>query len=279
MYDYISLRINATPCNEIITDLVADALADIGFESFEPDKDGVTAYIRKDLFNRQLAQKSLENFPLNTKFTYKEITIEGEDWNREWEQNYFQPIDIDGKCVIRSSFHPVSNAPIEILIDPKMAFGTGHHATTAGMVRMLLKSEIKEKDVIDMGTGTGILAILGKKLGARSVTAVEIDPYALQNAEENGLLNKVDINWLNGDVNALEDVECADYFFANINLNVILADLSKYVKKIKSGGKLFLSGFYEKDLPLIFENIKSLSLNIEDISTDNEWAVIGLRKG
>lgn len=279
MYDYISLRVKAVPCNETVTDLVADALAGIGFESFEPDEEGVTAYIRKDLFNRSRTEKALADFPIATHFTFSEEIIEGEDWNKEWEQNYFKPISIDGQCVIKSSFHKdAPSAPLEILIDPKMAFGTGHHATTAGMVRLLLQTPLEGKSVIDMGTGTGILSILCKKRGASEVTAIEIDPFALENAEENGLLNNVRIKWICGDSSALEEVELSDLLLANINLNVIMEDFNLYFKKIKQGGYLFLSGFYAKDLPLITEKADQTGMIIEKKLVENEWVAIKLRK-
>ena len=167
MYDYIALRVDAKPCDEHITDLLAAFLADVEFETFEPDENGLTAYVRKDRFDLSAVEEILRDFPIETELKTKISEIEGEDWNKEWEQNYFKPINIDGRVVIRSSFHEeYPEAPLEIVIDPKMAFGTGHHATTAGMSRMLLDADLKGKSVIDMGTGTGILSILAKKLGA-----------------------------------------------------------------------------------------------------------------
>lgn len=272
MYDYIALRVSAVPCNETITDLIADCLAETGFESFEPDEKGVTAYIRKDLYDRDRAEKSLEDFPIELNFNFEESVIEGEDWNKEWEQNYFRPILIADKVVVRSSFHQSApEAQLEILIDPKMAFGTGHHATTAGMIKLLLEEDMHGKRVIDMGSGTGILAILCKKRGAGEVTAIEIDPYALENAVENGQLNQVEVNWICGDASSLVRLEEADYFLANINLNVILADLEKYVSKIKPGGKLLLSGFYEKDLDSIKKSLDDYGLKSKKTIIENEW--------
>lgn len=278
MYDYKMVRVDATPCNEVITDLVADALAEIGYESFEPDDHGVNAYIRMDLYNKDALLAALDEFPVSTSFAISEEMIKGENWNKEWEQNYFRPIDIDGKCVVRSSFHTVApKAEIEILIDPKMAFGTGHHATTAGMIRLLLSEELEGKRVIDMGTGTGILAILCKKRGASAVDAIEIDPFALANAEENGVLNKCEINWICGSAENLENLEVTDYFLANINLNVILADLPKYELKIKKGGKLLLSGFYNGDLPKI-EGALSDKFEMESKVIDNDWVAAVFKK-
>lgn len=279
MYNYIALRVGAYPCNETITDLVADDLASLGFESFVPDETGVTAYVREDLYSREDVERELKEFPIPTKFSLSEELIEGEDWNKEWEQNYFQPINIDDKCLVRSTFHNVDTTPeIEILIDPKMAFGTGHHATTAGMIRLLLDEDLGGKRVIDMGTGTGILAILSKKRGAKEVTAIEIDPYALENAVENGTLNNADIEWICGDAFKLKNLKPADYFLANINLNVILGDLDRYSEKIKSGGRLLLSGFYQKDLPTILEKTSELGFKEKKINIENEWVAMLLAR-
>ena len=279
MYDYISIRINSNPCNETITDLLADSLAEIGFETFEPDNNGVTAYIRKDLYRRSDVEEILRDFIIEASFSLSEEIIEGEDWNREWEQNYFQPIVIDDKCIVRSSFHnDTRKCPIEILIDPKMAFGTGHHATTAGMMRLLMNSDLNGKNVIDMGTGTGILAILCKKLGANTVSAIEIDPFALANAEENGVLNNVEVNWICGDANALDKLQNVDCFLANINLNVIIGDFSKYMAKINSGGYLFLSGFYEYDLDRIMREAEKFNLIKESVNIENEWVAVKFKK-
>lgn len=279
MYDYIALRINADPCSETITDLIADSLAEIGFESFEPDESGLTAYIRKDLYDLAIIKDILSEFPIHSEFTFSKEIIEGEDWNKEWEQNYFKPINIDGRCLIRSSFHEdFQTAPIEILIDPKMAFGTGHHATTAGMVRLLLSFDLNGATVIDMGTGTGILAILCKKLGAVKVSAIEIDPFALENAEENGHLNIVEVQWFEGDAKKLDGLASADYFLANINLNVILEDLEKYVAHLKTGGKILLSGFYEKDIPSLTQKFHQLHLKEIKRNVENEWVAMALEK-
>lgn len=279
MYDYIALRVDADPCDETITDLLAAFLADIEFETFEPDSSGLTAYIRKDLYKPQAVKDILEDFPVATLLTTSETEIEGEDWNREWEQNYFKPIRIGDKLVIRSSFHEAfPDVPLEIVIDPKMAFGTGHHATTAGMSRMLLKTDMTGRSVIDMGTGTGILAILAKKLGAGNTIGIDIDRFAVENAVENGSLNNVDIRWRVGDDTALDDLEPADIFLANINLNVITANLEKYVDRLKNGGKIFLSGFLVSDRETIIEEASLFGLRLIGESQENNWETMVFEK-
>ena len=272
MYDYISLRVEANPCNETVTDLLAAFLADVDFETFEPDENGLTAFVRKDKYNPGEVKEIIEGFPIKVDFKISEQEIKGEDWNKEWEQNYFQPILIDDALVIRSSFHTdYPAAPIEIVIDPKMAFGTGHHSTTAGMSRMLLKEPLKGKTVIDMGTGTGILAILTKKLGATKATGIDIDKFAIENAIENGILNNEEIEWMVGDDAMLASLEPSDIFLANINLNVITSGLKAYVKKLKKGGKIFLSGFLNSDRDTIMEAAQKEGLRLQEETTDNNW--------
>ena len=279
MYDYIALRIEVEPCNSDVTDLLAAFLADAEFETFDPDETGLTAYVRKDKYDRETVASILSNFPMPVKTTVKETEIEGEDWNKEWEQNYFQPIYIDDKLVIRSSFHEAYlHSPVEIVIDPKMAFGTGHHATTAGMSRMLLDTDLKNKKVIDMGTGTGILSILAKKLGAGETVGIDIDEFAIENAIENGRLNFVDIEWITGDDKILENLEPADIFLANINLNVITENLNKYLKKLKSGGEIFLSGFLTSDRDRILEESQKYGLKLAREISEKGWETMVFRK-
>lgn len=272
MYNYIALRIDCNPCDETITDLLAAFLADLDFETFEPDETGVTAYVRKDKYLRETVNNIIKDFPISTDLRITEKEIEGEDWNEEWEKNYFQPISINDMIVIRSSFHNnYPSAQIEIIIDPKMAFGTGHHATTAGMARMLLEEPLRGKSVIDMGTGTGILAILAKKLNAGATVGIDIDEFALENAKENGVLNNVDIRFLVGDDTVLKTLEPADIFLANINLNVITSNLSNYILKTKPGGKIFLSGFLKDDRDKILEVAKNNKLHLLKEIEENKW--------
>ena len=279
MYDYIAVRIEANPCNETITDLLAAFLAEVEFETFEPDEKGLTAYVRKDKYEQKAVEEILKYFPIETELKMTETEIEGEDWNKEWEQNYFQPILIEEKLVIRSSFHDsFPEVPIEIVIDPKMTFGTGHHATTAGMSRMLLEEDLTDKSVIDMGTGTGILAILAKKLGAGETVGIDIDEFAIENAKENGGLNGEQIEWSVGDDRALENLAPVDIFLANINLNVITGNLDKYTSKIKSEGKIFLSGFLVSDKAKIIKEAQKYGLELLKEKEENGWITMAFRK-
>lgn len=252
MNDYTALRIEVTPCNEDTTDLLAAFLADIGYESFEADESGLTAYIPSRKFDVSAIDRMLADFPIAVSSEVSHHSVEGKDWNQEWEKNYFHPIVINDECVIHSTFHTdVPEARYSIVIDPKMAFGTGHHATTSMMIRHLLDIPVENTVVTDMGTGTGILAILAAKRGAASVGGIEIDPSAFRNALENVRLNNVEVRLIEGDSSRLPDLPKADVFLANINRNVILADIGRYVEGVKPGGLLIFSGFYDADIPLI----------------------------
>lgn len=282
MNDYTELRINITPCDETTTDLLAALLAEIGFESFVPDTTGLTAYIPVGLLKTDELDGILNSFPIpGHHFTTESKTIEGQDWNSEWEKHYFQPIVVADKCVIHSSFHKdIPKCQYDIVIDPKMAFGTGHHATTSLIIEQLLSIDLKGKSVIDMGTGTGILAILAAMRGAAPVTGIEIDPAAEINAEENIVTNNhPEINIRLGDASLLADCQQADIFIANINRNIITGDLTEYAKALKPGGKMLLSGFYETDIPVIMTYAAPLGLKQEGhtVKRDN-WTCLRLVK-
>lgn len=275
MTDYISVRISATPCTQDITDLLAAYLADIGYESFEPDGTGVTAYVAEQQFDKTKLDEVLAGFPIAGNFSYDCSKIEGRDWNSEWEKNFFNPIVIGGKCLIHSTFHKdLPEVEHDIIIDPKMAFGTGHHSTTSLMVSYLLDMQLTGKSVIDMGTGTGILAILCKRLGAANVTGIEIDPGAYDNAKENAALNGVSLNLVCGDASSLSDTGKCDVFIANINRNIILVDMGQYAKTLNSGANVLFSGFLQSDIEMVAANAAKYGMTLAETRTDNDWAAL-----
>lgn len=279
MNDYISLRINSTPNNEDITDLLAAYLADYGYESFEPDATGLTAYVKIEDFNEENIGNLIQDFPIECDLEASWEKIEGRDWNEEWEKNYFQPIVIGKRCVVHSTFHTdIPEAEYDISVDPKMAFGTGHHSTTRLMMSELLDMDLKGKRVIDMGTGTGILAILAGMKGAEFLHAVEIDPMAAENAADNFRLNSMDVDLHVGDVASLADIPQADLFLANINRNIILSDLENYALSMVNGGEILLSGFFSKDADMIIKMGRMYSLTLKDKKNDGEWAMLHLVK-
>ena len=281
MNDYDRVRIDVAECTEDITDLAAAYLADAGFESFEPDSTGLTAYIKREAGDGvKIAEESLSDFPMESDFKITGEVIEGEDWNEEWEKNYFKPILIEGRCVIHSTFHrEVPEAEYDIVIDPKMAFGTGHHDTTSQMVKHILDLPLQGKSVIDMGTGTGILGILAAMRGAERVIGIEIDEAAYENAKENVTLNGVKMELIHGDATALSGLEPADYLFANINRNIILGDIDRYAGKLKSGGEMLLSGFSDTDIAMIAEAASRYDLREETrLVSDARWVALRLIK-
>ncbi|MCM1005329.1 MAG: 50S ribosomal protein L11 methyltransferase [Prevotella sp.] len=288
MTDYQELRIDIKDCNETVTDLLAAYLADVGYESFVPDNEGLTAYISADAFSLDDVENILAEFPMEIEATVSEELVKGKDWNSEWEKNYFKPIIVGGECVVHSSFHKdVPQAKYDIVIDPKMAFGTGHHATTSLIIEYLLEMCPAGKSVIDMGTGTGILAILCHKLGAKSVTGIEIDEGAWQNAVENAALNDAaEVYMIHGDARALTQFALmdttpdrhADLLLANINRNIILADMKEYAAALKPGGIMILSGFYTEDVPLLSEAAAMHGLSVADSKSRDNWCALRLTK-
>ena len=281
MNDYTELRLDFTPCNADITDVMAALLADEGYESFVADERGLTAYIRANQYSDAAVDAALEQLPFDAEVRRSTLLVEGQDWNHEWEKNYFKPIVVGDRCVIHSSFHTdVPSAEYDIVIDPKMAFGTGHHATTSQVISALLDLDLTGKTVIDMGSGTGILAILAAMRGAAKVSAIEIDTPAWENALENLALNGVEqrVAMLNGDASLLPEVAKADVFLANINRNIITADLAAYVDACNPGAEIILSGFYEADIPVIMAVADPLGLSEIAHTTLNDWCCLKLRK-
>lgn len=282
MNDYYQLTISLNPYSEDAGDLLADLLAEIGFESFVPTDNGLEAYVPAKDYAPEAVAELLGDFDM-CGVSYETTLVPGQDWNSEWERHYFQPIVIGGECVVHSSFHTdVPQARYDIVIDPRMAFGTGHHATTSLILNALLGMALDGKSMIDMGTGTGILAILAAMRGASPVTGIEIDQCAYENAVDNiALNNHSEIRLIHGDASALEAVEAADLFVANINRNVITADLHLYIQKLKQGGTMLLSGFYEHDVEVIMQTATPLGLVLlaTNVNRDGDpWTCMVLGK-
>lgn len=280
MNDYIEVRFDLTPCSETETDVLAALLCEIDYESFVPDENGLVAYVKKELFDELKIKAILVDFPFDNDVSYKYEIVEGQDWNSEWEKNYFKPIIVKDQCVIHSSFHKdIPSLPYDIVIDPKMAFGTGHHATTSLIIEQLLEMNLVVRSVVDMGTGTGILAILASMRGATQITAIEIDPMAHANAIDNLKINNAEsINLILGDASFLDKVKDIDVFIANINRNIITQDISAYASTLHSGSVMLLSGFYESDIPVIMEYARPLGLTYHSHTVKNDWSCLRLVK-
>lgn len=278
MNDYIEARFDLTPCFEDATDVLAAILADRGFESFVPDSGGLTAYIKSELFTPGVLDVA-DELPFDVEVSANTVRVEGRDWNAEWERHYFKPIVIGTDCVVHSTFHTdVPRCRHDIVIDPKMAFGTGHHATTRLMASRVMELTRPGMQITDMGTGTGILAILAAKCGASRVDGVEIDPAAyanaLENVEANGVAPVVSLHL--GDASALAGIAPADVLLANINRNIILADIAAYADALKPGGLMALSGFYVPDAEIIAEAAAPLGLSRESLEECDDWACLTL---
>lgn len=274
---YLEFAFRTTPCTETANDVLSAVLGEVGFESFIEAPDGITAYIQKDLFNEAALQEAISDFPLpDTQIGYTFQDAEDKDWNKEWEKNFFQPIVIGDRCVIHSSFHhDASKAEYDIVINPQMAFGTGHHETTSLIIGELLDSELQGKSLLDMGCGTSILAILACMRGAAPCTAIDIDEWCVRNSLENIELNGVDsITVSQGDASSLEGKGPFDVVIANINRNILLNDMKQYVRCMHPGSELYMSGFYVDDIPVIQAEAERNGLHLVHHQEKNRWAAV-----
>ncbi|MES2566472.1 MAG: 50S ribosomal protein L11 methyltransferase [Bacteroidota bacterium] len=273
--DYIQYSFTISP-PEPGSDILIALLADLGFESFTQNESGVEAYIQEELDNESLVKEiGFADFS----FTYVRTLIPKTNWNEEWEKS-FHPVYVDDLVCIRAHFHPKSDtAKHDIIITPKMSFGTGHHDTTWLVSKTMFSLDFKDRSVLDMGCGTGILAILAKQLGATKILGIDIDDWSIENSIENAGINDAsDIEFKKGDASLLPTEESFDIILANINKNVLKKDMPAYFSCLKTGGNLLLSGFFTADV----EELKSLAQRIgfafEDSYSKNEWAVIKLKK-
>lgn len=277
--NYFEVVFTINPNEEWITDLISNDLSEIDFESFVTTKSGVTAYVPETKFDKKQLDELIANFPYETEITYKADFVKTEDWNAEWEKNYFQPIVVADRCVVRSSFH--ANAPeaeYEIVIDPKMSFGTGHHETTSLMISRILQTDFDGKSVLDMGCGTGILAILAGMRGAKPITAIDIDEWIYDNILENLKLNGFEnIEVKIGDA-ALLPGRKFDIILANINRNILLNDLKIYAGCLNENGELFMSGFYKEDIDAIRMEAEKYQLQYTGCEEKNNWVAVGFKK-
>ncbi len=264
------------PSKEIyIKDILSAELADLGFESFSDEADPFIGYIPQDSFDETKLADLLANFEYEKGISYSLKQAEDKDWNEEWEKNFFQPIVIGDKCVIHSTFHKdYPKVQYDIVIDPKMAFGTGHHATTSLMAKAILDIDVKNKSLLDMGCGTAILAILAALRGATPITGIDIDEWAYNNAIENIQLNHTEqITLKKGGAELLGD-EMFDIILANINRNILLNDIKRYVKVLNSNGLLILSGFYESDIDAIEKECNQYGLEKLSYEKNNNWVAV-----
>ncbi len=276
--DYIEVAFSIAP--EIPgKDILTAQLADIGFESFMEDKRLLKAYIPQKNFNETMLQQIPLLYDSGFQINYTITVIKDENWNRRWESN-FQPIQVDDFCTVQAPFHatPV-NTPHQIIINPQMSFGTGHHATTFMMMQAMRTIDFSGKSVLDMGCGTGVLAILAAKLGAGNIWAVDNDRWAYENTLDNIQLNRIsNIHTVLGDASALPQTASFDIILANINRNILLQDLATYRQTLYPKGLLLMSGFLTDDAPLITQNAEKSGFRKFNHLTKEEWSLLVFEK-
>ncbi len=269
---YIEYTFKVAP-KEPATEILIAELGSVGFESFVENDNGVVAFIQQQDWSENLLDDIfiLKSDEFKISFTHKEIAQE--NWNEEWEKN-FTPIQVDDKVSIRAPFHENPNLPYDIVIEPKMSFGTGHHETTHMMVQHLLELNVENKKVLDMGCGTGILAIFAEMKGAKPIDAIDIDNWCYLNSLENVERNNCkSISVYEGDASLLVNKKY-DIVIANINRNILLTDLKTYVNCLNEKGIVLLSGFYEEDIPIIDAEARKYDLTLDTVIKRNNWVAV-----
>jgi len=275
--NYTQISFKLIPDNQENREILVAMLSDLAFESFDESDEQVMGYIPGEIVNLEEIKQITSLLPFSVQ-TEDEI-IPDKNWNEVWEKNYFKPLLIGNRCLVRAPFHTeFEPAEFELVIEPKMAFGTGNHETTTLVAEQILNMDLTEKTVLDMGCGTGILGMLASLKGAKSVTAIDIDTWSFESTVENARLNNiVNLEAKLGDASLLGS-ETFEIIFANIHKNVIISDMSKYESVLQSGGKLFLSGFYTHDIPDVKAKAESLGLVETGFQEKNNWVVYSFEK-
>lgn len=276
---YLKVVLNFSDPDNFVADLLAAELGDLGFESFESSEEGLIAYVQETEFNSDSLVEMVSRFTFAENIPYTIETVESKNWNEEWEKHYFEPIIIDDMCIIHSSFHTdVPQLKYNIIINPQMAFGTGHHETTSLIISEILLNDFTDKRVLDMGCGTSILAILAAKRGANDLMAIDIDDWCVRNSHENIALNDVDgITVLQGDTSLLKG-QIFNVIIANINRNILLKDMKHYANSLQAGGELYISGFYTEDIEILEKEAKQHKLGKVYSRDKNNWAMLKLKR-
>ena len=287
---YYEVNFNLSPVNSDACDLLAAMAGEAGFETFEETDEGLRGYVQQQLFDRELLDAQIAEFPLpGIGISYTVGEAEDKDWNEQWEQEGFEPIELplpssqeggEGKFVIHDGRHLPSQGPDDIFIeiDAHLAFGTGTHETTRMICATLLTLPLKGQRVLDCGSGTGILGIAAMKLGARECVAYDIDEWSVDNTRHNAVINQVEVTPLHGDAGILNKVAGTfDLVMANINRNILLQDMAQFRQKMAPGARLILSGFYTADIALLAERAAELGLAVTGTKEDGDWACLVLQ--
>lgn len=283
-YLEVTFHINA-PTQSVADacDLMAAAAGETGFETFEETADGLKGYVQEALFDRKALDAAIRELPINgTTVTYEVSDAEYKDWNESWEQEGFEPIIIGDRCIIHDGCHlPTEHAAVEVEIDARLAFGTGNHETTRMLIRQLVESDLQGKTFLDAGCGTGILGIVALKCGAASATGYDIDEWSIDNTRHNAVINHVADRYkaMLGNASILDGIgKTFDIIAANINRNILLADMPNFVKALKTRGKLLLGGFYNIDAPVLASAATKLGLRQSHSDNDGDWAFLTFTK-
>ena len=275
--NYTKIIFKLDPDNQDNREILVAMLSDQAFESFDETEEHVLGYVPGESFNFAEMNEIISTLPFSV-HTENEM-IPDQNWNEVWEKNYFKPLLIGNRCLVRAPFHTeYEPAEFELVIEPKMAFGTGNHETTTLVAEQILNMEMVGKTVLDMGCGTGILGMLASLKGAKSVTAIDIDTWSFESTVENARFNNIfNLEAKLGDASLLAN-ETYEIIFANIHKNVIINDLPAYKKVLQSGGKLYLSGFYTYDMPEVKKRAESLGLQETGFHEKNNWVVYSFEK-
>ncbi len=274
---YIELAISVTP-KEQGCDILIAHLSELDFESFVENDTGFSAFIQEDKYNESEVISIFNLYSSELKVEFSPKIIPQQNWNKEWESS-FEPIDVAGKCLIRAPFHDTNKKYLfDIIIEPKMSFGTGHHDTTQLMIQKLLTIDIKNKSVLDMGCGTGVLAILASKMGAHPITAIDIDDWSVENSIENTKRNNINNVIVQKGNAQLLVKKTFNTILANINKNVLLADLETYCKCLEKNGNLIISGFFDTDAADLKSKATELGLKFEEKAVSNQWTMLFFTK-
>ena len=264
-------------------DIVAALAGEAGFESFEENNDGLDGYVQTTLFEENNLEQQLQAFPMeDVKVEYTIHEAEDKDWNSCWEEEGFEPININNRCIVHDLHHPIpaeqdqQDSITDIVIDARQAFGTGTHQTTRMIISTLMEMDLKGKCLLDCGCGTGILSIAASKFGATRIVGYDIDDWSVENCKHNSQLNHVEnIEVMLGDVHVLSHISGVfDIVMANINRNILLADMPHFKEVLSSNGLLILSGFYVEDGMKIAEKAGMLGMRLVKTSSEDNWCML-----
>lgn len=271
--NYIEVKLNINP---EFSDIFMAELGEIGYETFTEEAEGLNAYITEDLFSEENLDEIMERYLAMTPISYSYSTLEKKNWNEEWEKNYEPILAANGRVRVRANFHePDPNIQYELLINPKMSFGTGHHETTSMVLSLQMEIDHQAKKVLDVGCGTGILAIFASKLGASEVAGFDIEEWAAENSRENVQLNDCDNIVIRQGTIEDEPADQYDIILANINRNILMRDIPKYVEFMKAApSKLIVSGFYQHDIEDIEKVASESGLIKTHTENKNNWAAV-----